>query len=60
MPTKTFIWIFLFIGSLIGGYIPTLFGASFLSIASLWWSTVGSFLGIWAGYKIGKRINGGI
>jgi uncharacterized membrane protein YeaQ/YmgE (transglycosylase-associated protein family) len=60
MSTKAFIWWFLLIGSLIGGYVPTLFKASFLSMASLFWSTVGSLIGIWIGYKVGKKINGGI
>ncbi|HVA96148.1 MAG TPA: hypothetical protein VND99_00690 [Candidatus Acidoferrales bacterium] len=60
MSTKAFIWLFLSIGSIVGGYIPALFGASLLSFASLFWSTIGAFAGIWAGYKLGKRINGGI
>jgi uncharacterized membrane protein YeaQ/YmgE (transglycosylase-associated protein family) len=60
MSTKTLIWWFLFIGSLVGGYIPTWFGASVFSLSALFWSTVGSFIGIWVGYKIGKKVNGGI
>jgi len=60
MSTKNLIWLFLFIGSLVGGYIPTLFGASVLSLSALLWSTIGSFGGIWVGYKIGKKVNGGI
>jgi hypothetical protein len=59
MSTKAFIWIFLTIGSVVGGYLPTIFGSSFLSMASLFWSTVGSLIGIWIGFKIGNLINNG-
>ena len=40
------------VGSIIGGYLPVLFGASFLSMWSLFGSAVGGLLGIWIVYKI--------
>jgi uncharacterized membrane protein YeaQ/YmgE (transglycosylase-associated protein family) len=46
MKSKTTYYIAGFIGSTIGGYIPTLWGAGFLSITSLLLSTFGGILAI--------------
>jgi len=43
---KTIVYISAFVGSLIFGYIPTLWGAGFLSLSSLIFSTIGGVLGI--------------
>ncbi len=40
------------IGSAIGGYIPTLWGAGFLSISSVLLTALGGMLGIWLGFKL--------
>ncbi len=40
------------IGSTIGGYIPTLWGAGFLSFSSVILTAIGGILGIYLGYKI--------
>lgn len=40
------------IGSAIGGYIPVLWGDSFLSLSSVILTAVGGILGIWLGFKI--------
>ncbi len=40
------------IGSTIGGYIPNLWGDSFLSFSSVILTAVGGLLGIWIGYKM--------
>jgi hypothetical protein len=53
---KLFIWMGLFIGSTVGGLIPMLWGGGLLSLSSLLLSAVGGFVGIWAGYKLGKYI----
>lgn len=53
--TKKLIFLFLFIGSTLGGYLPTLWGDTALSLASVLWSTVGGFLGIYIGYTVGRR-----
>jgi len=53
MTTKTMVWIGLFIGSTIGGYLPSFFGASVFSGWSIFGSTLGGALGIWAGYRFG-------
>ena len=52
MSQKTIVFLGMFIGSTIGGYIPTLFGAGILSYKSVFFSGVGGILGVWIGYKI--------
>jgi len=42
----------LIVGSTIGGYIPILLGASFLSYWSLFGNAAGGLLGIYAAYKL--------
>ena len=56
MTTKTIIYIFLTLGSIAGGWIPTLWGAGALSFQSLLGGFIGAMLGIWAGYKLGLYI----
>ena len=56
MDTKKLIWIGMFIGSTVAGFIPSLWGSAFLSITGLVFSGAGAFLGIWAGYKVGNAI----
>jgi membrane protein DedA with SNARE-associated domain len=50
---KKLIWAGLFVGSTIGGVIPYLWG-SYFSFSTVLLSAVGGFIGVWAGYKIGK------
>jgi len=38
-------------GSTIGGYIPTLFGASAFSISSIICGALGAFIGIWLTFR---------
>jgi len=56
MSRKSFIWVGVFIGSIIGGYIPVLLGSSLLSYSSLSGSAVGAIIGFWAGHKISDLI----
>jgi len=51
MSSKSIVMLGMVVGSIIGGYIPILFGASFLSLWSLLGSAVGGLLGIWITYK---------
>ncbi len=46
------IWLGMFIGSIIGGLIPSLWGAGILSVWSLVLSGVGAIIGIIIGYKM--------
>lgn len=52
MQPRTLIWIGIGIGSTVGGFIPTLWGAGFLDPISIILSGVGAFAGLWAGYKL--------
>lgn len=47
----------MFIGSWIGGYVPTFWGAGSLSFSSVLWSGVGGFVGIYLGFKLGQIID---
>ena len=42
------------IGGLIGGYLPVFWGGNLLDITSVVLGTLGTIVGIWAGYKLGK------
>jgi hypothetical protein len=53
---KTLIMTGLFVGSIVGGYIPALWGGSVFSISSILFSALGAFLGIWVGYKAAQRL----
>lgn len=49
---KKLIWLGMFVGSIVGGYIPVIFGVSIFSFWSLIGNGVGSIIGIIAGYKL--------
>ncbi len=54
MSSKHLIWIGMTIGSLVGGYIPTLWDPSLFSISGIIGSTIGGIAGIWAGFKLSQ------
>lgn len=54
MGTKTLVTIGMIVGSIIGGYLPMLFGISAFSYTAVLTSGIGSIIGIWIGYKIGE------
>lgn len=58
MPTKTIVWISVLVFSIIGGYIPVIFGSSLISTWSILGNGTGGLIGIWIGFKIGNAING--
>ncbi len=49
---KKVIFLGMLFGSVIGGYIPTLFGVDMFSIYSIIGSALGAFLGIWLSFKL--------
>jgi hypothetical protein len=51
MSSKSIVMIGMVVGSIIGGYIPILFGVSFLSLWSILGNAVGGLFGIWITYK---------
>jgi len=46
MPSKTVYYLAAFIGSIVGAYIPALWGAGFLSFSSLIFSAIGGIAGL--------------
>jgi hypothetical protein len=52
MSRKSLIYIGAFIGSIVGGYLPTLWGAGAFSGTSFLVGTIGTALGIWAAVKL--------
>jgi len=54
MNSKSLIMIGLVVGSIVGSYVPALWGAGWLSIASVLIGGIGGLLGIWAGYKVSR------
>ena len=54
MNPKSLIWIGVFVGGTVGGYIPALWGDNFLSFSSVILSTIGGLVGIWAGWKLSQ------
>jgi hypothetical protein len=54
MLMKGLIYLGITVGGIIGSYIPVLFGQDGFSFISLVGGTIGSFVGLWAGYKLGK------
>ena len=53
MSTKAYVTLLVFIGSIIGGYIPTFFGVSVFSFWGVITSAIGGIIGIWIGLKLG-------
>ena len=49
------IWVGMIVGSLAGGWLPTLFGADAISFASVIGSTIGGIGGIVLGYVVSRR-----
>ena len=54
MNSKKLITLGMIAGSLIGGYLPTLFGVSGLSFTSLITSAIGAAIGVYLGYKLSR------
>jgi hypothetical protein len=52
---KGFIMGGMIVGSLIGGYVPLLWGGSAFSMSGVFWNAIGGFLGIYLAYQIANR-----
>jgi hypothetical protein len=48
---KKMIWLFMGIGSTVGGALPTLWGDTFFGMTSVILTAVGGLLGIWLAVK---------
>ena len=51
---RSVIGLCLIAGSIVGGYIPTLWGASSFGVTSLLFSAVGGIAGVFVGARIGE------
>ncbi|MFA5131855.1 MAG: hypothetical protein WC444_00845 [Candidatus Paceibacterota bacterium] len=51
---RTSIWWGMFIGSTIGGFIPSLWNAGMFSMTGVFLTAIGGFVGIWAGYSFSE------
>jgi len=49
---KKLIWLFLFIGSTIGSFIPLLWGENAFAFSSIILSGIGGLIGIWIGFRM--------
>jgi len=52
MPSKKVIGVGMVAGSLIGGYIPSLFGVGMVSFIPLFTSAIGAVIGIYLAYRL--------
>ena len=52
MPARFLVFVGMTIGSIIGGYIPSLWGAGLFSYSSILFSGIGGILGVWIGFKL--------
>ena len=56
MNSKKLIWLGMFVGSTIAGFIPRLWGAGMLSVSGFLCSGAGALLGIWVGYRVANSL----
>ncbi len=54
MNSKKLVWLGMFVGSIIGSYIPTLWGAGLYSLSSLLFGAIGAIVGVWLGFRLGQ------
>lgn len=52
MESKRIIYIGMFLGGAIGGYIPTLWGAAYFSLSSVFFNAIGAIVGIYIAFKL--------
>lgn len=52
--SKSTVWVGMTVGSVIGGYIPTLWGDSFISFTSVILTAIGGIIGIYLGFKLSE------
>lgn len=52
MSRKSLILLGMTIGSIVGGYIPMIWGADLLSFTSLIGNAIGGLIGIWISFKL--------
>ncbi|HZP55872.1 MAG TPA: hypothetical protein VFB03_03860 [Candidatus Saccharimonadales bacterium] len=50
--SKSLLWLLIGVGGTVGGFVPTLFGASYFSMWGILASGIGAFAGIYVFHKI--------
>ena len=53
-PMRSTIWLGIFIGSTVGGFIPELWGADMLSCSGVLLGGLGAFAGLWLGSRASR------
>ena len=56
MRPKALIWIGALVGSSLGGLVPLLWHAGWLSVSSILFGALGGIVGIWAGYRLSRMV----
>lgn len=51
---RKIIWLGLFVGSTVGGFIPSLWGAGMFSFWGVIFTALGGIAGIWVGYRMSE------
>ena len=54
MVSKKLVTLLMVVGSVIGGYVPSLFGVSAFSFTSLFTSAAGAIAGIWLAFRLSR------
>ncbi len=54
MDRNKLIWLGLFVGSSIGGFIPSLWDSGMFSMSGVLFTAAGGMLGIYLGYKLSE------
>lgn len=52
MNSKALVWIGVTVGSVVGSFVPSLWGADMLSLSSLVFGAIGAIVGIYIGFKL--------
>ncbi len=54
MSSKSIIMFGMVVGSMIGSFIPAIWGGDLLSFSSIIFSTIGGLVGIYLGFKVSR------
>jgi hypothetical protein len=49
---RRIVWIFVGVGTIVGGFVPVVWGGSALGLASLVFGTLGGAAGLWVALKL--------
>jgi hypothetical protein len=49
---RRIVWLFVGVGTIVGGFVPVLWGGSSLGMASLVFGTIGGGAGLWLALKL--------